>query len=104
MKKVIRTVLCFMLALALPGCGKRPDVKEKGRSDITVIIDNVEHVDTEEAVPVEPDESVIEYVEIPVGGGSAISAFARLEEGKLIVCLIDGEWYRFIATDRVGQP
>ena len=104
MKKIAAMVLCLVLALSLTGCGKQQDAKGKGGSTATIVIDNVEYCNTEEAVPVEPDENVIEHVEIPVGGGSAVSAFARLEEGRMIVCLIDGEWYRFAATDRVGQP
>ena len=40
---------------------------------------NVTYYGLGEAVPVEPDESVIEYVEVPVGSnGALITAFARL--------------------------
>ena len=63
-----------------------------------VCIDGITYYDTGKAVPVEPDESVIEYVEIPLGGSGAagsIEAFARLEEGRMIVCLINNEWYEF---------
>ncbi len=36
-----------------------------------------------------------------------ITAYAFINEEQLsdnLVCLIDGEWYQFIATERVGQP
>ena len=45
------------------------------------------------------DDSIqIEYVEIPVGGAGAsgtITAFARIEEGKTLACLIGEKWYLF---------
>lgn len=63
-----------------------------------VCIDGVTYLDTGRAVPVEPDESAIEYVEIPAGAsGVSITAFAVLEEGEQIVCLVNGEWYEFTA-------
>lgn len=58
-------------------------------------IDDVTYINTGNAIPVEPDESVIEYVEIPVGGDSKITAYAWLNEGKTLVCLVDHEWYEF---------
>lgn len=82
----------------------KPTANEKELGDTPIIIDGVDYTNTHEAVPVEPDESAIEYVEIPVGGGSTISAFARLEEGALMVCRIDGEWYKFQMTVPGGQP
>lgn len=100
MKKIIAMVLCLVIALSLIGCGKNN--KEGGVvGDDTcpaVCIDGITYYDTGKAVPVEPDESVIEYVEIPLGGGAVgnIEAFARLEEGKMVVCLINNEWYEFV--------
>ncbi len=66
---------------------------------IKICIDKVYYVNTGIEVPVEPDESVIEYVEIPVGGETTIKAFARMQEGNdtYLVCLIGNEWYKFIA-------
>ena len=26
------------------------------------------------------------------------------QSGDILVCLIDGEWYQFLATERAGQP
>lgn len=63
---------------------------------MAVCIDNIMYYNTEVEVPVEPDESAIEYVEIPAGGGAVIDAFARLENGALFVCRINGEWYKFV--------
>ena len=101
MKKMITIVLCLLLTLSLVGCGKNDDegVVVGGDTCPAVCIDGVTYYDTGKAVPGEPDESVIEYVEIPLGGGAVgtVEAFARLEEGKMIVCLINHEWYEFVA-------
>lgn len=61
-----------------------------------IILDDVTYRCTGREVPVEPDESVVEYVEIPMGTSGTISAFARLEGGKL-VCLMNEEWVEFAA-------
>lgn len=47
----------------------------------------------------EPDESVLEHVEIPVEGSPDVTAFARMQDGgeNYLVCLIGEEWYKFIA-------
>lgn len=68
-----------------------------GNAGPAVCIDGVTYYDTGKAVPAEPDESAVEYVEIPFGGETAgtIKAFVRLEEGKMILCLIDDAWYEF---------
>ena len=35
----------------------------------------------------------------------SMDAFISDEQlGNILVCFIDGEWYQFIATERVGQP
>ena len=72
-----------------PGVAAAEESEEKA---IQICIDGVDYFGPGPAVPVEPDESAIEYIEIPAGGDATITAFARLEEGKLIVCCIDGEW------------
>lgn len=115
MKKKISLVFCALLILALLGAiaisayrsseayrHKKAAVRQS-TTDCAAInpespkigIDGVTYICTGEAVPVEPDESAIEYVEIPVGGEASITAFAKLEDGKLLVCRMDGEWYRF---------
>lgn len=78
--------------------------------DTTVRIEDVVYYNTKKAVPVEPDESVIVKEELLLDGsmsGEKITAYAFLREeqaGDTLVCLIDGEWYRFAATERVGRP
>ncbi len=54
--------------------------------------------------------SVIVNEELPLDGSRAdekITAYAFISDdqlGDILVCLIDGEWYQFVATDRAGQP
>ena len=68
------------------------------------------YYNTKRAIPVEPDESVIVNEELPLNGSISdekITAYAFINDEKLgefLVCLIDGEWYQFVETDRVGQP
>ena len=75
----------------------------------TVKIMGVVYYNTKKAIPVEPDESVTVNEELPLEGSitdEKITAYAFLDDeqlGDILVCLIDGEWYQFIATDRVGQ-
>jgi len=83
----------------------------KGKDgDTTVKIEDIVYYNTKKAIPVEPDESVIVNEELPLEGSitdEKITAYAFLndeESGDILVCLIDGEWYLFIATDRAGQP
>ena len=107
MKKMIALVLCLVLALSLVGCGSNKDKKseEKGEGDTTVKIDDVVYYNTKKAVPVEPDASIIVNAELPLNGslsGKKITAYAFTDD--TLVCLIDGEWYQFIETDRAGQP
>ena len=78
--------------------------------DTTVKIMGVVYYNTKKAIPVEPDESVIVNEELPLDGSRADekkTAYAFINDeqlGDILVCLIDGEWYQFIATDRAGQP
>ena len=78
--------------------------------DTTVKIDGVVYYNTQKAIPVEPDESVIVNEELLLDGSvtnEKITAYAFINDeqlGNILVCLIDGEWYQFIATERVGQP
>ena len=78
--------------------------------DTTVKIDGVVYYNTKKAIPVEHDESVIVNKELPIDGrmtDEKITAYAFINEGQsgdILMCLIDGEWYQFIATERAGQP
>ena len=78
--------------------------------DTTVKINGIVYYNTKKAIPVEPDESVIVNEELSLNGSltdEKITAYAFISDeqlGDILVCLIDGEWYQFIATDRAGQP
>ncbi len=112
MKKTIVMVLCLVLVLALVGCGSNKDIKDgdKKDGDTTVKIEGIVYYNTKKTISVEPDESVIVNKELPLDGsmsGEKITAYAFMNEEKLgdiLVCLVDGEWYQFLETDRVGQP
>lgn len=75
------------------------DCKAFNSEGVKIGIDNITYVCTGIQVPIEPDESVIEYVEIPVEGSSDITAFARISDSgeDYLICLIGEEWYKFIA-------
>ena len=78
--------------------------------DTTVKIDGVVYYNTKKAIPFEPDERVIVNEELPLNGSMTdekITAYAFINDGQsgdILVCLIDGEWYQFTVTERVGQP
>ena len=112
MKKTIVMVLCLVLALSFVGCGRNKDKKDgdKKEGDTTVKIEGVVYYNTKRVISVEPDESVIVNEELPLNGSRSdekITAYAFINDeksGEIPVCLIDGEWYQFVETDRVGQP
>lgn len=79
------------------------DANYVGDEDVSICIDGVTYFGIGMPVPVEPDESAVEYIEIPVDGDVMITAFARLEEGKLIVCKINGEWYKFHSMEALSS-
>lgn len=74
------------------------DCREFNPEGVKIGVDNITYICTGVEVPVEPNESTIEYVEIPVSGDSAITAFARIEDDNdnYLVCLIGDEWFKFI--------
>ena len=112
MKKTMVMVLCLVLVLALVGCGSNKDKKDgdKKEGDTTVKIDGIVYYNTKKTISVDPDESVIVNEELPLAGslsGEKITAYAFIHEEKLgdiLVCLVNGEWYQFVETDRAGQP
>ena len=107
MKKSIVMVLCLVLALSFVGCGSNKDKKD---GDTTVKIEGVVYYNTKRVISAEPDERVIVNEELPLNGSISdekITAYAFINDeksGEILVCLIDGEWYQFVETDRVGQP
>ena len=112
MKKTIVMVLCLVLVLSLVGCGSNKDKKDgdKKEGDTTVKIEGVVYYNTKRVISAEPDESVIVNEELPLNGSISdekITAYAFINDeklGEILVCLIDGEWYQFVETDRAGQP
>ena len=82
---------------------------EKG-GDTTVKIHGIVYYNTKKVIPVEPEESAIVNEELPINGSMTdkkTTAYAFINDGQsdeILVCLIDGEWYQFLATERVGQP
>ena len=97
MKKLTALALFLVFVLSLAGCGGQAEAPT--HAGLKVCIDDVCYTNTGIAVPAEPDESVIEYVELPVGGDSTVKAFARIQDGGegYLLCLMDNEWYRFVA-------
>lgn len=102
MKKLATILLC--LALSLTGC-RNP---QKGDYPATIMIDGVNYYSTDNAVPVEVDESAIKhttsYAEdgIPQKDGEenftrdAGTPYAILENGMVVV-FIHNQWIEFKA-------
>ena len=103
MKKMMATVLCLALALSLAGCGSKG-----GDYPATIMINGTNYYSTDNAVPVEVDESAIQYTTsyaedgVPEKDGEANfnrdtgTPYAVLEDGMVVV-LIDNEWIEFKA-------
>ena len=78
--------------------------------DTTVKIHGVVYYNTKKVIPVEPDESTIVNEELPINGSTTdkkTTAYAFINDEQsddILVCLIDGEWYQFLAAERAGQP
>ena len=78
--------------------------------DTTVKIHGIVYYNTKKVIPVEPDESAVVNEELPINGSMTdkkATAYAFINDGQsgdILVCLIDGEWYQFLATERAGQP
>lgn len=100
MKKMIAMILCLVMIAALTGCKTKENESAVVGGDTcpAICIDEVFYYDTGRAMPVEPDPSVIEYVEMPLGNSTneKASAWAKIEDDKLAV-LIGDEWYEFVA-------
>lgn len=100
MKKITAMVICFALVLSMVGCGNSG--KDKIHGDTTIQIGEVVYYNTKEAIPAEPDESVIIQVEKSdvVSGNDKITCYAFINEdtidGEILLGMIDGEWYKFL--------
>lgn len=59
-------------------------------------VDGTVYYNTGNAVPTGPDESAVQYVEMPEGAGEPdVPAYVLLERGALLLGLVGGEWYEF---------
>ena len=98
MKKMIATALSLLMMLSLAGCGD----KQMPNGDTTIQIGETVYYNTKEAVPVEPDESVVVYAEPAEDSTSpndVITGYAIINAGdadEMLVGCIDGEWYKFM--------
>lgn len=104
MKKTIALVFCIILALALVGCG----TSKGGDYPATIMVNGTNFYSTNNAVPAEVDDSVIQYTTsyaengVPKKDGEANfnrdtgTPYAVLEDGMVVV-LIDNEWIEFKA-------
>ena len=57
MKKLIALLLALVFVLALVGCGK----SNEGDYPATIMVNGTNYYSTDNAIPVEVDESVIQY-------------------------------------------
>ena len=104
MKKLIVLVLTLVCVLALVSCGK----SNSGDYPATIMVNGINYYSTDNAVPVEVDESAIQYTTsyaengIPQKDGEANfdrdlgTPYAVIEDDRVVV-LIDDEWIEFKA-------
>lgn len=94
-KKILLAVLYLVLTVSFVGCGN-----QDRQHNTTIQIREVIYYNTGEAVPVEPDESVI--VDAHPSKDDEIEAYAIINPGdvdEMVVGLIDGEWYKFLPKE-----
>lgn len=94
---------CYLMAHSAK-CFDSPAEAEDGMDGFTgsgvrtITVDGITYFDTGETVSVEPDDSaVVEYDGRLDGGYAEIRGYAKLDDGKRLACLIDGEWILFSA-------
>ena len=102
MKKWIAATLCLALVFLLVSCGN----PKSGDYPATIMVNGTNYYSTGNAVPVEVDESAIQYTTsyaedgVPKKDGEANfnrdtgNPYAVLE-GGMVVVLIDNEWIEF---------
>ena len=102
MKKLTATILCLVLAFSFAGCG----TSKGGDYPATINVNGINYYSTNNAVPVEVDDSVIQYTAsyaedgVPKKDGEANfnrdtgTPYAVLEDGMVVV-LVDNEWTEF---------
>lgn len=104
MKKLIASALTLVCILTLARCGK----SGSGDYPATIMVNGTNYYSTDHAVPVEVDESVIQYTTsyaengIPQKDGEANfnrdlgTPYVVIEDDRVVV-LIDNEWIEFKA-------
>ena len=103
MKKLIALVLVMVCVLAMTSCGK-----SGGDYPATIMVKGVNYYSTNNAIPVEVDESVIQYTTsyaengIPQKDGEAnfnrdLGTPYAVIDGDRVVVLMDNEWIEFKA-------
>lgn len=104
MKKTLAMVLCLVLMFSLAGCG----ASKGGDYPATIMVNGKNYYSTNNAVPVEVDDSAIQYTTsyaengVPKKDGEANfnrdtgTPYAVLEDGMVVV-MIDNEWIEFKA-------
>lgn len=104
MKKLMASVLALVCVVAMAGCGK----SNVGDYPATIMVNGINYYSTDNAVPVEVDESVIQYTTsyaedgVPRKDGEANfnrdlgTPYAVIEE-DVVVVLMDNEWIEFKA-------
>ena len=104
MKKLMVSVLALVCVFAMAGCGK----SNVGDYPATIMVNGINYYSTDNAVPVEVDESVIRYTTsyaedgVPRKDGEANfnrdlgTPYAVIED-DLVVVLMDNEWIAFKA-------
>ena len=71
-------------------------------SAAAICIDDILYLDSGKELSFEPEESSIEYAEIPFGKtGMSITAFVILEKGVKAACRVGDVWYEFPAQGAV---
>ncbi len=103
MRKIAAMMLCLLTVLSSAGCGGS---KSGGDYPATINVNGTNYYSTDTAVPVEVDDSVIQYTTsyakngVPAKDGEANfnrdtpTPYAVLEDGMVVV-MIDNEWIAF---------
>ena len=103
MKKWMATIISLFIALSLAGCASKG-----GDYPATIMVNGIYYYSTNNAVPIEVDESEIKYTisyaedGVPKKEGEANfnrdtgAPYAVLEDGMVVV-FIDNEWIEFKA-------
>ena len=104
MKKMIALAFALICVLTLVSCGK----SNSGDYPATIMVNGTNYYSTDNAIPVEVDESVIQYTTsyaengIPQKDGEAnfnrdLGTPYAVIEGNVVIVFIDNEWIEFKA-------